>query len=273
MKSAFNIACIVLASVTLLLSVLGIIGLWVVQSSLSEAAVNALANVEDAAGVARGGIERVDSRVASARELANAVQTRASEISQEVAATGVARTALPEEMVERFDARVSSVSDTVEDTRDRLLAIIHVVRALDNTARVDLPEPDPARAQRAEEAVTSLRNLREELQQEVGDFRAGVSSKINRVVEIAARIDARLAETQDNLSQVDGQLPRRQSSADSPHHSVSHGSDIHSAASLGWIQSDRGAAESSERTKLAGGQVWRWKLHHQALPMRSCFLW
>jgi chromosome segregation ATPase len=178
----------------------------VVQSRVSHAAVDALASVEGAAGAARSGIERVNSRVATARERVGAVQARASEISQEVAATGVARTALPEEMVAQLEAEVSGVTGSFADTRDNLLAIVNLVRALDSIPAIDLPQPDQARVQKAEEAANSLRSLVEGLRRDVADFRAGASGKINQVAAEAASADARLAEIQANLSQLDGQL-------------------------------------------------------------------
>jgi hypothetical protein len=76
---------IFLSSLLLLLSVAGIVGVWVTQRALSGTAVQFLDSVSNVTGSLRQTAQTVDQKLASMQDITSSISTASTSLSQQVA--------------------------------------------------------------------------------------------------------------------------------------------------------------------------------------------
>lgn len=212
-RTAFYAVAVFLSALVLVLSLVGIAGVWVAERAAVDVVVDVTTAVEEAAQVARDGIQRVNMRVERAREAVDTIEAAATLASRDVVERGVAITLLSEERAQQVDAEIQGAVDSFYNFRDGLLATVYLIRAIDRLPMIDLPEPDPERIRAAGEAVDGLEARGEELENQMRDFRQGAAGVALEVRETARQISSRLAEVQENLNQVDARLEAVQARA------------------------------------------------------------
>jgi chromosome segregation ATPase len=213
LRTAFFAFAIFLSTIVLVLSVAGVVGVWVVERVATDVTMEATAAIDEAAQAARDGIQRVNARVARARETVDTIEAAATLASRDVVERGVAMTPLSEEKAQQLNAEIQDAVDSFENFRQGLLAIVHLIRAIDRMPMVELPEPDPERLREASEKIDGLEMRAEELGNRLSGFRAGAAGAALEVREAAMQVSDRLAEVQEDLTQVNARLSAVQARA------------------------------------------------------------
>ncbi len=130
---------IFLSGFVLLLSMVGVIGTWVVEKSVSDAAVNILGVVYDTAGSLRVAGQKIDQGAGEVRQISSNVSSVSQKISQNVADQGLLVLLLPPEQEQKLTGLVQDIQDTFTTIREALAAGMTLYQSIDR-----LPIRQPA---------------------------------------------------------------------------------------------------------------------------------
>ena len=197
---------ITLSTLVLLLSVVGVIGTWVMRGTLSDFTVSLLQTAEDTAVRAQQVIAQVEDPLGEIQQISTKVAEVSSKLSQNVQDEGLLKLLLPPEQEQKLVNLATKVQDTLATIHEVLSAAANLYETIDRMPFVTLPAPGLEKVRAVEQAVNEIRVTIEELKGNVAQFRAGAADKIGVVTEIATRISDRLAEALDNLAALDAEL-------------------------------------------------------------------
>lgn len=197
---------ITLSALVLILSVVGVIGAWAVQSKLSDATVSLLQSAENIAGRAQEVIGQVAGPLGEIQQIATNVAEVSTKISQNVQDEGLLKLLLQPEQEQKLVNLATKVQETLATIHEVLSTAADLYQAIDRMPFIALPAPGLEKVRAVEQSVSEIRLTIEELKGKVAEFRAGAVDKISVVTEIATRISDRSAEVLDNLVVLDGEL-------------------------------------------------------------------
>jgi hypothetical protein len=109
-----------LSGLILLLCLVGIIGVWVVERPLSDAAVTTLKVVENSIALIRQSGSRVDSTLNVLQSKTAEITDASQQLSQNVTDKGLVMVLLPEAQEQALIETVSSVQDTYNGVRESI---------------------------------------------------------------------------------------------------------------------------------------------------------
>lgn len=209
----FAIAAIVLCGLVLLVSVCGIVGVWVTNSIASNFVIDVSVGIESSAQAVQRGVLRLDTGIEELRAEVQQVSQAVTQVSQNVGDEGLVRTLLPEATEERLTTAVTRVTDTTGAIRDSLSAARNLYRSVNRIPGVNLPTPSEEVTQNVTARAEEVRADVQELRSAIAGVRAQQADAIERVNVITSRIDTRLSTTQDNLNQINAGLTNVQTAA------------------------------------------------------------
>jgi hypothetical protein len=197
---------IVMSSLLLLVSVAGIIGVWVVEQPVSNAAVTVLSVVESSTGVIRASNARVDQAVAALQVKTTEISDASQQLSQNVTDKGLVLVLLPEQKEQQLIQTSSSVRDTYNGLRDSIRNGLDLYRSINRIPFVSLPGPSDDQMQKIDASMTKTQVQVEAVRSQMADFRSGVTDKIDKVGAAASLLNDELNQARDALSQLDSRL-------------------------------------------------------------------
>ena len=195
-----------LSGLILLFCLAGIIGVWVVERPLSDAAVTTLKVVENSTALIRQSGSRVDSTL-------NVLQSKTAEItdasqllSQNVTDKGLVMVLLPEAQEQALIETVSSVQDTYNGVRESIAKGLDLYRSINRIPFVSLPGVSDDQLEKIDNSMAQIQTLVETLRSQMADFRSGVAIKIDKVIEAVNLLNNEITKVRDGLSQLDAKL-------------------------------------------------------------------
>ena len=197
---------IALCSLMLLLSVTGIIGVWLVERPVSDAAVTLLNVVENSTKVIRTATGRVDQTLAALEAKTAEISDSSNQLSQNVTDKGLVLVLLPEEKEQQLVGTASSVRDTFTGIRESITNGLDLYRSINRMPFVSLPGLSDDQMDKLESSVTQTQALAETLRLEMANFRSGVTGTIDKVTGAANLLNKEIIKVQDELAQLDSSL-------------------------------------------------------------------
>ncbi len=210
---AFSITALILSSIVLVLTLCGILGVWVTNYVASSLVIDISVAVENSAQALQRGVLRLDSGVENLRGEIADVQQRVTQLSQNVSDEGLIRTLLPDSKVQRIDDATARVTDTTNAVHDSIDSARALCRSLNRIPGVNLPTLSEATQQDIGAAVDEVRGGVNELKSGLAAVRDRQADGIERVNQVTARIDTRLSNLQDRLNQINAALTNVQNIA------------------------------------------------------------
>jgi hypothetical protein len=190
----------------LLLSVAGIVGVWVTQSALSDTVVQFLDSVSNVTGSLRQTAQTVDQKLASMQDITSSISTASTSLSQQVADQGLIKLLLPEEQTQKLADTSVSVREAISTLRDMLTSIRTIYQTIDSLPFVNLPALSQEQIDKFGESITTIQSAVDEVANAITAFRAGASEKISLVTQAADQLTGRLTESRNNLAELDSRL-------------------------------------------------------------------
>lgn len=203
---------IVLSGMLLLISLVGIVGVWITERALADAAVLVLDAVGDVTVSLRQAALGVDQRLERIQEVSTFISYASARLSQNVIDRGVFLTLLPDEKEQNLAERASAVADAVAPVRDTLSAGVAMYRSINRLPFINLPAPSEDQIAGIEESVGSVRDAADRLEGEITAFRAGTSSQIDKIETGADGLTERLGQARERLANLDARLAFAQES-------------------------------------------------------------
>jgi hypothetical protein len=212
-KIWYSIA-ILLSVLILLLSIVGLIGTWSVQRSLSNLTVTLLVAVENTAGGLQQATGRIDEGIVEVRGISEEVSDIASQISQNVENRGLVALLLPEEKEQQLEGAVRSIDETLSSIVDVITAGLTLYGSIDQLPFVDLPKPSQTELEAVQQSVQETQAEIDALLQSIQVFRTGVATEIDKITDAADRIAGEMDSLSRELAALDSDLAAVQDFAD-----------------------------------------------------------
>jgi hypothetical protein len=184
----------------------GIIGVWLVERPLSDAAVTALSLVEKSTGIVRASNTRVDQGLAALQVKTTEISGASQQLSQNVTDKGLVLVLLPEEKEQQLIETAGSVRDTYTGIRDSITKGLDLYRSINRIPFVSLPGLSDDQMDRVESSMAKTQELAETLRSEIADFRTGVAGTIDKVDAAATLLNNEITQVRDTLSELDSRL-------------------------------------------------------------------
>lgn len=190
----------------LLLSLAGIIGVWVAQRPIADAAVAVLRVVEQSAGVVRQPISRADRTLAELEANTTEIAEAAEQIGENITDQGVVMTLLPEEKEQQLAERADSVRETYADIRASIASGLDLYRSVNRLPFVSLPGVSGDRMDEIETAMTETQAQVATLRSDIAAIRAGAADATDRVQASATRLNDQIRSAREDVAQSDAEL-------------------------------------------------------------------
>lgn len=197
---------IFLSGFVLLLSAVGIAGVWITERALANTAVQMLEAVDRVTGSLREATKGIDQKLEHMQEVSTFISTASDRLSQKVIDKGVFLLLLPEEKEQNLIEMSSSVKEAVSPLRDVLSTGLGLYRTIDQLPFINLPSPSQEQVDQIEESVGGIQSTADSLESEIAAFRSGTSDQIGKVTSWADQLTARLGESRDRLANLDARL-------------------------------------------------------------------
>jgi len=195
-----------LSGFILLLCLAGIIGVWVVEGPLSDAAVATLKVVENSTALIRQSGSRVDSTLNLLQSKTAEIADASQQLSQNVTDKGLVMALLPEAQEQALIETVSSVQDTYNGVRESITQGLDLYRSINRIPFVSLPGLSDDQLEKIDSSMAQTETLVETLRSQMADFRSGVATKIDKVIEAVNLLNNEITKVRDGLSQLDAKL-------------------------------------------------------------------
>lgn len=195
-----------MSGLILLLSITGIIGTWVVERPLSDAAVTLFSVIENSTKVIRTANNRVDQTLVALEAKTSEISDASNQLSQNVADKGLVLVLLPEEKEQQLIETASSARDTYTGIRESIAKGLDLYRSINRMPFISLPGLSDEQMAKIDASVSKTQSLAEALRSEIADFRTGVAGTIEKVDAAAALLNNEITQVRDTLSELDSRL-------------------------------------------------------------------
>jgi hypothetical protein len=190
------VVIIVIAAVGFILSLAGIVGIWVAYAPARSTVTDVAATATHGLEIVNNGLGRVNTLVQDGRQSLTRVNDAAAKLGNRVQANSPAVSALSQLVDTDLAPRIENVRSTAFTIHDSVVSFNSTLAALNRLPGVTVPTLSGAlsavsdRAQEAQAAVQDLRTT-------VADVKAGIVTKAQEAVtNLTSRIDAALARIQ-----------------------------------------------------------------------------
>lgn len=195
-----------LSGLILLLSVGGIVGVWVIERVLADTVVQVLDALGDVTASLRQATQGIDQKLERMQSISTFISTASARLSEQVTDQGLVLLLLPEEQEQNLVELSSSVREAIQPYKDMLMTGLTIYRSIDQLPFVNLPSPNQDQVDKTEESVGEIQSALDSLKTDIVAFRAGTSEKINKVETGADLLTARLGQSRDRLAELDARL-------------------------------------------------------------------
>jgi len=195
-----------LSGLILLFCLAGIIGVWVMEQPLSNAAVTTMKVVENSTALIRQSSSRVDSTLNLLQSKTAEISDASQQLSQNVTDKGLAMVLLPEAQEQKLIEIANSVQDTYNGVRESIAKGLDLYRSINRIPFVSLPGPSDDQMEKFDSSMAQIQTLVETLRSQMADFRSGMAIKIDKVVGAVNLLNNEITKVRDGLSQLDAKL-------------------------------------------------------------------
>jgi hypothetical protein len=197
---------IFLSGLILLLSVLGIAGVWITERALAKTVVQVLDSVGNITETLRQTTQGVDQKLERLQSVSSLISTVSGKLSQNVNDQGLLLLLLPEEEEQNLVSLTSSVNESVSTLRDVLTAGLSIYRTIDQLPFISMPAPSQEQVDKIQSSVGEIQSSVENVRTEVAAFRSGISGRITNVQTGADSLTSRVGQSRDRLADLDARL-------------------------------------------------------------------
>jgi hypothetical protein len=197
---------IFLSGLILLLSVLGIAGVWITEQALTKTVVQVLDSVGNITETLRQATQGVDLKLERLQSVSSLISTVSGKLSQNVYDQGLLLLLLPEEDEQNLVALTSSVNESVSTLRDVLTAGLSIYRTIDQLPFISMPAPSQEQVDKIQSSAGEIQSSVENVRTEIVAFRSGISGRIENVQTGADLITSRVGQSRDRLADLDARL-------------------------------------------------------------------
>jgi len=197
---------IFLSGLILLLSVLGIAGVWITERALAKTVVQVLDSVGKVTETLRQATQGVDQKLERLQSASSFISTVSGKLSQNVNDQGLLLLLLPEEEEQNLVSLTSSVNESVSTLRDVLTAGLSIYRTIDQLPFISLPAPSQEQVDKVQSSVGEIQSSVENVRTEVVAFRSGISGRITNVQTGADLLTSKVGQSRDRLTDLDARL-------------------------------------------------------------------
>jgi hypothetical protein len=208
--SGFSIAMSILV---LILSIVGIFGVWYSTLTASRMVVRLLSGVEKTALGLQSGLENSQARLTKMVEITDAMQTATTQVSQNISDKGLVLSLFPEKQDSELLANVRAVQDTLKTVRGTLTGLMDTYRAINSLPFVKLPGPDESQLKAAKDGVDKITTLVDQLTTFTGSLRSGASGGFEQAATAIGEIKTALTDLQARLDKAKTGLINLQAAA------------------------------------------------------------
>jgi uncharacterized phage infection (PIP) family protein YhgE len=195
-----------MSGLILLLSLAGIIGVWVVERPIADAAVSVLKVVENSSQVIRQANSRVDQTLAALEAKTTDIANSSQQLSQNVNDKGLVMVLLPEEKEQQLTETADSVRDTYSGIRESIAKGLDLYRSINRIPFVSLPGLSDDQVDKLESGMAQIQTLVTTLRSGIADIRSGVTGAIDKVSATADLLTKEILRARDASAQVDSSL-------------------------------------------------------------------
>jgi BMFP domain-containing protein YqiC len=204
---------IFLSGLVIVLCVVGVIGSWILRSTLTDLSTDVLTLVENSAGSIRQVAGRVDGLLAEGQQVTGNISQAADQLSQNVEDKGLVMVLLPEEQEQKLTATVQQVADTFATIQDLVATGLEIYRTVNSLPFVSLPTPDSEQIASLQDTIANVQSATAQLTGAIEDFRSGAAEKVDVVSTGADGLTDSMQQGRDKLATLDAQLAALQDKA------------------------------------------------------------
>jgi hypothetical protein len=197
---------IAMSSLILLVSVAGIIGVWVVERPLSNAAMTVLSVVENTAGVIRTSNAKVDQTLVALQAKTTDITDASQQLSQNVTEKGLIMVLLPAEKEQQLTNVAGSVRDTYNGIRGSISNGLNLYRSINRMPFVSLPGLSDDQMQKIDNSMAQIQKLAETLRSGIADIQSGVTGAIDKVGATANLLTEEILHARDATAKIDSSM-------------------------------------------------------------------
>lgn len=205
-RKLFYGVVIFLCSLVILLSSIGIIGVWAVRKPIINTFVTVLKLVENTAIAVRQVDQRLDPILANLETLTSEIVGASEQLSKNVNDKGMLMVLLPEQKEQELIEAATEIQETFVVIRETLTNALELYRSISRLPFVSLPSLSAEQSKQIAEAVDKIQNLSENLRTEISNFRSGLSDRIDQVARVANDLSTALTQTRTALARLDARL-------------------------------------------------------------------
>jgi len=196
LKRVLAVTVMVLSVLLIILLVAGIVGNWIANKALTDAAVQVLTGVDTVLGRTEQALTRLDTAVGNARDRVDAFDENVATAGENFVENPVLLTALAERLDLGIGPAVDEVRGTVQTIRETALAAQNTVQALNALPFISIggSVAEESKLQTLSDGVASLTEGVQEIRGGVREAKAGASTAVASVLgRGTSRLDAGLA--------------------------------------------------------------------------------
>jgi chromosome segregation ATPase len=216
---------IILAIAGILISVAGLVGSWVVNSTITQVTLNLLTASQNAVMNVNNSVIRIDERLDVTQERINRIDERVINIGDELTESSIIVTVISNQFGDEISPIIDNIRTTANTVRDTATAIDEVIEAVDNIPLVSVEKINPgdnvftqivedidAIETAIEETRSDLQTRREDTIEEIVGNVTGrtneVRSRVTTAQDRLGEAENRLATANSNLDALKVRLPR-----------------------------------------------------------------
>ena len=208
-KRILAVAVMVLAVLMVLLFLAGIVGTWVANKAVTDAAVQVLTGVDTVLGRTEQALTRLDTGLGTARDRVTAFDESVAAAGENFAENPVILTAISEKLDLGIGPAVDEVGGSVQTIRETALAAQNVVQTLDALPFISIggSVAEEGRLQRLSDGVANLKEGIQAIRDGVREAKAGKSTAVVWALgKATSRLDAGLENIETTVSGYSAQV-------------------------------------------------------------------
>lgn len=209
-RKIWYITAISLSVIIIITSIAGIIGTWVVQNEISEAAVKLLIAAENTAENLRQATSQIDQPLLEIERITGEVALKADQISENITDKGLLLTLLPEDQEMKIVELITTIQTTYETVSGFIISSIEFYQSINALPFINLPLPEQDTVESVKTAIHDVQTTIQEMRQGIIDFRDNASGTIDQVTERINLASNRISMAREKLNKMDSNLARLQ---------------------------------------------------------------
>jgi uncharacterized phage infection (PIP) family protein YhgE len=206
-KRIVGVLVIILASLGILLSAVGIVGVWLIKSNTQDAMLSIFSSVGGVLQTADNALGGVNTKLQSARDDLAAVGDTAQQLGNKAIQATPARDLILSRLSDQSFPKIQSALDTATNVRDTAVAANELITTLNRIPGVSLPTLPGGRFQPLVDQLTAATTAAQQLRDSVRNTKAeAINSTVSTLTDRTKKLDSRLADAQASVSETQDQI-------------------------------------------------------------------